>query len=473
MNTNCNETHTCNCGANHSKLNGYIIGGEELHMTKEEYDHLMTLPVDFSDKDWKDNLLKDEDYDTLVNALFTIGRPDDAWEVISNHKENIDFNVIFNAVPDKPCPYFQIKRDAQDVYKYMHDTNAIDDISYAYFQVIGGKLLDLDFWRSFMGDKSVSDKLRTIHECYNGNNPFELGLVILDEDARKFIFENLEGDELLDDYIIGQYPGVFFDKDLLLDLMQNNHLKRSEYHRYFSIILQMINTDVQSYDNKDQIAEVYNSFWDTAYAVLKSGISLINVNDKESLDSFINSTLFKSMVESMNEFKTTLIADPDERQETMEKFDTNKRIINTLILNSLAFMNYPHTYFKDLVSSNYDISNVRVADYLFENNYAYILTYALLNFVNTTGFIIKYPFPAIMNCVYNYPDNMIFINGEVKPYDEQDLEEFDFVDDYIYSGKIDDELFKKCSSIEEYEELVYSVRDFHDKIQELLNGEVE
>ena len=72
MNTNCNETHTCNCGANHSKLNGYIIGGEELHMTKEEYDHLMTLPVDFSDKDWKDNLLKDEDYDTLVNALFTI-----------------------------------------------------------------------------------------------------------------------------------------------------------------------------------------------------------------------------------------------------------------------------------------------------------------------------------------------------------------------------------------------------------------
>ena len=224
-----------NCNCENRNLNVYNVGGDEYHMTQDEYNHLMTLPVDFSDKNWKDNLIKDEDYDTLVNALFTLSKTDDAWEVITNNKEKIDFNVIFNAVPDKPCPYFQIKRDAQDVYKYMYDKNIIDDISYAYFQVIGGRLLDLDFWKSFIGDKSVSDKLRTIHDCYNGTNPFELGLVVLNEDARNFIFNNLEDDELLDDYIIGQYPGVFFDKDILLDLMQNKHLDRKNFHRYFGI----------------------------------------------------------------------------------------------------------------------------------------------------------------------------------------------------------------------------------------------
>ena len=235
----------------------------------------------------------------------------------------------------------------------------------------------------------------------------------------------------------------------------------------------MINTDVKSYDNNNQITEAYNTFWDTAFMVIGEAISLINVNDKESLDSFINSALFKAMVEEINDVKQSLIEDPDERQEVMKRFNKNKNIINTLILNSLAFMNYPHSYLKDLIASNYNISGVRIADYLFEDNYAYVLTYALLDFVDTNGFIIKYPFPAIMNCVYNYPDNMIFINGKVKPYDEHDLEEFDFVDDYIYSGKINDELFKKCSSIEEYEELVYSVRDFNDRIQELLNNGVE
>lgn len=460
----------CNC---ESALNVYNIGGDEFHMTQDEYNHLMTLPVDFTYADWKDTLIRDEDYTTLVNALFTLGKIDDAWEVISNNKEKIDFNIIFNAVSDKPCPYFQIKRDAQDVYKYMHDTNTIDDISYAYFQVIGGKLIDLDFWKSFMGDKSVSDKLRTIHECYNGTNPFELGMVILDEDARNFIFENIQDEELLDEYVIGQYPGVFFDRDILLDLMQNNHLKKSNFHKYFGIILQMLNKDVESCNTKEEVAEAYNTFWSTAYLSIGDGISLINVNDKVSLDSFINSTVFKTFAEKINAFKTEVIDDPDKKQDAIFEVTTATRIINTLVLNSLAFMNYPYSYYKDLIFSNYDISGVRVAEYLFETNYAYILTYELLDFVDTTGFIIKYPFPAIMNCVYNYADNMIFIDGKVKPYDENDLDEFNFVDEYIYSSEINDEIFKKCSSIEEYEELVYSIKNFNDRIQKLLNSGVE
>ena len=109
------------------------IGNEILTLGEDEYKHLMTLGINFTD-DWKETLIVAGEYNLLVNALFTMHKVDEAWEIISHYRDNIDFDYIFNNKKEiGECPYFQIKRDAQDIYKYMYDKNMIDDLSYAYF----------------------------------------------------------------------------------------------------------------------------------------------------------------------------------------------------------------------------------------------------------------------------------------------------------------------------------------------------
>lgn len=480
--SNFNETE-CSCGGqcacHDNNIHIMNIGGEEIHFNKKEMDHFNTLPINKDDTNWKEKLIESGDYTTLVNALFTMNKIDDAWEIIQNNMNNINFNIIFNSDKDNPCPFFQIKRDAQDVYKYLYNENIIDDISYAYFQVIGGKLFDINFWKEFMSGKTVTDKFRTIHECYNGTNPFELGLIVLDDESWNFMLDGITEDEKLDDFIIGPYPGIFFDINILLKLMGNKNLNYENYPKYFGIILQMFNTDLKDFDDNDiTVIDTYNSFWDTAYNVLNSRIKEINVNDIESLKSFINSDTCKSMIEFIKikkeELKEIGYDNDDKRIEIQNKIFEKENIIQTLLINSLAFMNYPY-FFKTLIESKGYINSdgripiINAVDCIFEDNYSYILSYKLLDFVNCDGFIIKYPFPAIMNCVYNTKNNMIFINGELKPYDESNLSEFLFAYDYLYSHTINDEIFKKCQSIEEYEELVYAIKHFNDDIQTFLN----
>ena len=488
------ENKVCKCG-NHShencncvndKMIKHNIGGDEYYLSQDEINHIETLGFDTSNPSWKEDLINLKDYTTLANALFTLHKIDDAWEVIENHKEDINFGIILNTDENNPCPYFQLKRDAYDVYKYIHDNNIIDDISYAYFQVIGGKLSDIEFWKYFMGDKSVTDKFLTIHECYNGANPFEIGLVILDTESKEFMLEGIADKEVLDEFIIGKYPGVFFDKDLLLDLMSNNHLDIINYHKYFSIILQMINTDMKSFkdiegitsDQSDiDIDSTYNQFWDTAYETIGSRIATINCNDDESLESFIKSSICKKLIDDAVFTDNEYLEDQDERQTALKKSRLAHEIIQTILLNSISFMNYPYKYRKMIEDLGYKTADGKIysldARYLFEDNYSYVLSYKLLEFVYCDNFIIKYPFPAIMNCIYNIYDNMIFINGECKPYDENDLDEFEFVYDYLYNNEINDDIFKKCQSLSEYEELVYAVKEFNDRIQYVLNNGVE
>ena len=195
------------------------------------------------------------------------------------------------------------------------------------------------------------------------------------------------------------------------------------------------------------------------------------------MTSFIKSSVCKKLVEDATYINNIYIEDADEKKEALKKSRTAHFIIQTILLNSISFMNYPYRYRKMIEAVGYVTSDGKIyyldAKNLFEDNYSYVLSYKLLNFVDCDNFIIKYPFPSIMNCIYDVYDNMLFVNGESKPYDESDLDEFQFAYNYIYDGTIDDEIFKKCQSLTEYEELCYAIVDFNQRIQFTLNGGVE
>lgn len=449
-----NFEHECNCngrecmcanGHTQSQMMRYNVGGEDLYLSQEEFLYLTSLFADLDfpieTTDWEERLLNEANYTILADMLFTIHRIEDAWEAIEQYKEDIDFTKLTLS------PYFQIKRDAKEVYKYMYENDIIDANSYMYFEILSGRLNDTDFWRSVLNGKTTSEKLMLIHESFNGVNPFELGLVALDtEEVHNMIFGNIAEDEKLDDFILGQYPGVFFDNTTLIELIENNHLDSMNYDKYFGIMLQMLLKDNEDADYSDH---VFNDFWNLAYNIMGTRIAHIQVDSKKALYTFIASDVCSDIIAAITP-------------------DRSSYILDTILINSIEFMSHPYSVMNTLYNMGLYESYKVSGTCLFERNYPYAITYKMCDAVDTENFIIKYPFPTGMNCIYDKVDNLIYINGEVKPYDEYDLAEFDFVDKYLNNGGIDDEIMTKCQDIDDYEEHVYAVKMFNEEIQNTL-----
>ena len=250
------------------------VNGEEytFDATDEQLHQLELLKVEcnWEDPEWYNKLIDNKNYDVCINMLFTINKPEEAWEVIREHKEDIDFVYIFNGIKDSPCPFFQLSREDVGVYKYLYETKQIDSRSYAYFQIICNDTSDIDFWKSYFVEAyndmhpeadfratsceqlTVNDKLDILNQSFNGNNPFEVGLIALDRDFYNIIFGDSKIDRLLDEYIIGSKPSILFTADMIKDLITNNHLDPENIVKYMNIIYEFWVKDnertiVQSY----------------------------------------------------------------------------------------------------------------------------------------------------------------------------------------------------------------------------------
>ena len=414
----------------------YKVGGEDILMSQDEYAHLTSI-IDVNNTNWQNELeFNDGDYSTIVDALFTMHKVEDAWKVISDHKEDIDFKYIFNLDEKRPCPYFQLDRNAADVYKYIHDNNIIDDASYAYFQVLGGRLSDMDFWTKYLAGKSIPERLMAIHEAYNGISPFDMGLVVLSDDDKDIIFDGLDDTDVkLDEYIIGQYPGIFYDSETIVYLMISNKLEKTNFPRYFNILFKMYEID-----KSDNLADAMNKLWNYV-EITNTPIEEIAMDTLPVLDSFIYSNIFAN-------------------------YEDKDEFIDKILVNSLAFMNYPYRYVKLLKSVvAMDLTKHKVsATNLDPDKYPYVLSYKLLDIVDTSMFKIKYPFPAISNVIYNSDKHIIYKDGEFENAELKDSkigkEMKELVDAYYTNGITDDELMKKCSSDDEYADLMSSYSSF-------------
>ena len=162
----------------------------------------------------------------------------------------------------------------------------------------------------------------------------------------------------------------------------------------------------------------------------------------------------------------------NEKSLAPKKSNKRKRILERIvkmIINSLAFMNYPYRYKNMLYDIRFQIDNIRVGDYLKPENYPYVLSYKLLSFLNTDDFIIKYPFPAVYNCIYY--KGTVFLNGKIVKYEDADSE-LEFVHEYYSTGKINESINEKCSSEEEYLEVMYAITDFRYRMTEQYNKDL-
>ena len=97
----------------------------------------------------------------LIKVLFACSRYEDAWNMIRNNMDSVNFVDIFQS------PFVQMDREATDVYKYLYDNNIIDKKSYMYFEVLSGKLNDWEFWKNEFDSLTGSQILELIHDSFN------------------------------------------------------------------------------------------------------------------------------------------------------------------------------------------------------------------------------------------------------------------------------------------------------------------
>lgn len=394
------------------------------------------------------------DITRLVKILFTCSKNDDAWANIRANIDKIDYNDLFTT-----CQFVQLDRLATDVYKYLHDNAIIDDTSFRYFEVLSGKLNDWEFWKSQLDGKSTEEKLRFLNESFNGFNPYELGMVSLTKEQTDYIFGDLE-DGVKVDFIFNEAPSVNIEPEMLRALIFNNNLQPELAGRYFSILFNIYNS---TYDIMD---DQYNEFYTEFIKSILEYADNHDIFDRElicdmnidSLDKFIKfGKLYKEIVEKSDY--------NDYGSYYTRTFD----YLAHYIINSPFGLMYSNTLFGELLEVEVEENDLILSKYLEPKNYSMAITYALNPLIDMSGMIVKNPFPGKYPIIYNKNDSVLFVNGKIY-YDfsieDTDTNPFGFVDDYLITETVDDNIFKNFNSIEDYKEFILICDQFRNQIRE-------
>lgn len=426
------------------------IGGEDIYVKPSEYNELLSLDLVLDREDWMSRDVNN--VNEVVKALFVINKIEDAWKLIEENLEDIDFSSIVQ------YEYFQLDRNAVKVFKYMIDNGIIDEETYAYFQVLSGDLSDFDFWKERFNKLNLvtlEQKLNNIWESFNGLDPYSIGLIKDNENLHRLIDEtdNDSIDVDLSEYIMGNKTAVFFNIDSLVGFIGNGNIPKVLYSKVINVILQQ-STFIEDYTD-DDIASIF----DFAFTILDSHLDDIKLDDLSKVKGLIKSNAFKQI---SNKNKLSLIA------------------------NSLAFMNYPFIvkeYMKEY--SDYDITGEDISEVLHTSNYPYVLSYKLLDIIDTSSFIIRYPFPSNCNMIYNLKKHTLFLNGYNISMDSLNAIQFkSAIDEYVgfdtlnIQGIDDDaikninsdfvnELNKHVSSFEELHEILLSISSLVETIVDI------
>lgn len=379
---------------------------------------------------------------TLIKALFTCNRQEDAYTLIRENLDKIDYQDIMSS------PYMQLDREATDVYQYMYKNGVIDKKNYMYFEALSGKLNDWEeFWKPEMEGLTTTQKLDLLYDSFNNLfvtanvNPYEIGLITLNEEQDEFIFGNIDEFEKVDQ-IFAERPCIYVTPIRILSLLINGNLDSSLAYKYLQIVYHM---DFEMY--KDSDSEVFNDiikdFWSF----------VINYSIKNELD-FVN--LVKDMKLDTDQKLIEFI-------NCVSSIGINNNAILNVVINNILTINHPYTIFKFIPNLIVDNTNkINVSDYLDDEMMGLIMSYKLHPMFNTDDYVIKYPFPYGYPIVYNKVTNNILIGDKVVNRDEPNV--FGFVDDYLYADTVNDEIFKHFDSIENYAEFIYATDNFRTEV---------
>ena len=397
----------------------------------------------------------------IIKALFACNKAETAYERIINHKRSFtgeDFKDIMSS------PFMQLDRTATDLYKYMHDEHIIDDDSYAYFEVLSGKLNDWEFWAKRFDGKSTTEILNNLHNAFNdifvakNVNPYELGLVTLTEEQDEYIFSRLmEGEKV--DFLFAESPSINVLPARILDLLMDNHLNNSMAGYYLKIVYHMLTVIAdQNMRSSESFTEendsTYLGFWKFVTDYCKkyelSYVDTVKAMDLETLDKLINFIRFS--------------------YATGHSFNA----VLDVAINNMMTINYPYEILKaiyggigiDFINrkdSGTILSSIDVSEYLDDDKMGLVLSYYLHPIFETSAYFFKYPFPHGFPIVYNTNTKKLLLGSVV--CDARSGNPFGFVDDYLFAETVDDNIFKNFSSIEDYREFIYASKELREQIR--------
>ena len=410
-----------------SLMNHIKVGDEELMLDHEESLFLDTLNIDFSKEDWETAYNDKDHIDDLIMAYFTMKKYKQAWDTIENNLDNINFKKIRN------CKYFRINTESRITFKHMHDSQIIDDVEYAYYIVISGKLWDSEFFDNYFKAKkceTFGDVLNVLYEARNGLKANEVDLLEMSQYLLNIMHTYLQDDEKLDIYFM-EKSVVDVPNEVLTELILGNHFESNEF--ILSIELARIDND------EDQLL-----FWKNVIDMLENK----NVDiDFAKIDlGAVEDILFVAK---------------------------HHDIFSDMQYYRLIFNNGMTPYLHHTIDSIYPFNHaLDLTKYLEDSYMGLVPSYDILGF-NTSGYLSIRNTQFLTYAVYNHESDHLLLGSEVYDYEDfkSKIKIFDeYIDDpdYQYHEKSSYEdtiLTTLCQGSDAiYNEFMLSMVDLIDSI---------
>lgn len=367
------------------KNNMIEYNDEELYIDDDKLEYLLSISSDLTYEDVNDKII----------ALFTVMKYQDAWDLMEDNINNIDYAKI------KSCKYFMINPNASHFYDSIYEIGMIDDREYAYYNLLSGTLNQI-FWNKYIEDnncKSFTDVCTLVHNTYNGLSNNDIPLIKFGDYEKSLIDKYLNDDDRLDEFVYDK-PAFLFPIETLYQLLDSGHF--SDITKILFVISQIIDADYDDFE--------WLTYWKyvNKYQNQLTDYSIIN-----------NDTMLLSLVYSLKQYDL--------------KFDID--ILTSLFINSKETPYYINIINASIKVNNSDgfLKDVNISNYLNDSNMALAFLYKVCGFdVFDYEFISNVQDPTY--CIYNRKTNDVLFGDNI--YDGTEFANLsmwrEFIDDPTY-----------------------------------------
>lgn len=360
-------------------------GEEILYINKDRYDYLLSISSDLSYEDINDKIM----------ALFSVMKYQDAWYLMENNIDIIDYSKI------KSCRYFMINPNASNFYDKIYERCIIDDREYAYYNILSGSL-NQDFWDKYIKNNnciSFSDICTLVHNTYNGLSNNDIPLIKFGNYEKTLMDKYIKDNDKLDEFIYDK-PAFLFPVYTIYNLMDNNHF--NNINKILFVISQII--EDEEYDSAE-----WKLFWDHV------------VKYKDTIKKFDLIATDKMLFSLINLVKNN--------------YEIPFDLLMKLLVNSKETPYYIHIVNDALISNDGInlLNDINISDFLDDSNMALSFLYKVCGMnISDYEFISVIQDPTY--CIYNKKSNNILFGNNI--YDGIEFASLNiwdnYMDDYSY-----------------------------------------
>lgn len=409
------------------------INNEEIFVDNNEYFYLSKLSDNILSNEWD----KITDINIKILALFTIKKYNDAWDLMNNNVNIIDYDKIRNSIYFK---YIESISCEDFLKKYSLMTN---DKQYLYHRDMVTQKMTPEIWDECIEKndcKNFLDICKLINEIYNDMSNeyyFEGPIFTVSRDDNNYVLDlmnkYLKDDEILDSIISGNIYTFSFSNDILYRLIKDNHFNNIDHVLYY--ISQTIESDI--YNNE------WNEFWDFIIS-----------------DNYMNDNIIDTFKSSNERVLLSLLL----------YINNNNTIITDDILK-MIINHHSSPFFIETILKTLNLKDIVISHYLYDHNMKLATLYNMTG-MNTTD----YEFLSFIQnksfCIYNKKTNhVIFKDSMYNANEFADLKMWqEFIDDDEYKYHQMSDFEKSLLNIANddfiiFKELMYSICSLVEKIK--------